>query len=142
MLFYQVNALYPDDAERDQQALSVAHKWHEACVALGGKTDPLALPNFDHTGLNLATMQPVERGWIEPEAAAGIAWLEYMAWVQFEDPRFLTAADWAIRSLEERPVEQSPLYEVLLPYGALAAARMNAELGTRLRRRQISERLL
>ena len=51
-----------------------------------------------------------------------------MAWVRFKDPRFLTAADWAIRSLEERPVEQSPLYEVLLPYGALAAARMNAEL--------------
>jgi hypothetical protein len=28
-----------------------------------------------------------------------------------------------------KPVEQSPLYEVLLPYGALIAARMNAELG-------------
>ena len=41
----------------------------------------------------------------------------------------MTAADWCIRSLEERPADQSPLYEVLLPYGALAAARMNAELG-------------
>ena len=67
VLFYQVNALYPDDPARDQQALTVAQKWHEACVALGGKTDPLALPNFDHTGLNLKTMQPVEKGWIEPE---------------------------------------------------------------------------
>ena len=76
------------------------------------------------------------------KAAAGIAWLEYMAWLRFKDPRFLTAADWAIRSLEERPVDQSPLYEVLLPYGALAAARMNAELGRRLRRREVSERLL
>ena len=53
-----------------------------------------------------------------------------MAWVQYQDPRFLTAADWAIRALDERPDEQSPLYEVLLPYGALAAARMNAERGT------------
>ena len=130
VVFYQINALYPHDAARDQQALTVALRWHQACVALGGKTDPPALPNFDHTGLNLATMQPVETGWIEPEAAAGIAWLEYMAWVQFKDPRFLTAADWAIRSLEDRPVDQSPLYEVLLPYGALAAARMNAELGS------------
>ena len=98
-------------------------------MALGGKTDPLALPNFDHTGLNLKTMKPVEQGRIEPEGAAGIAWLEYMAWLKFKDPRFLTAADWAIRSLEERPVDRSPLYEVLLPYGALIAARMNAELG-------------
>ena len=52
-----------------------------------------------------------------------------MAWVRFKDPRFLTAADWAIRSLEAKPVDESPLYEVLLPYGALVAARMNAELG-------------
>ena len=51
-----------EDPARDQQALTVAQKWHEACVALGGKTDPLALPNFDHTGLNLKTMQPVEKG--------------------------------------------------------------------------------
>ncbi|TWU28349.1 hypothetical protein [Bythopirellula polymerisocia] len=129
VLFYQLNDLYPDDPVRTQQALSVALKWHEACVALGGGTDPLTLPNFDHTGLNLKTMKPVELGRIEPEAAAGIAWLEYMAWVKFQDPRFLTAADWAIRSLQERPADQSPLYEVLLPYGALVAARMNAELG-------------
>jgi hypothetical protein len=129
VLFYQLNAMYPGNPARDQQALAVARKWHEACVALGGKTDPLALPNFDHTGLNLKTMQPVEKGRIEPEGAAGIAWLEYMAWLRFKDPRFLTAADWAIRSLEERPVDESPLYEVLLPYGALCAARMNAELG-------------
>ncbi len=128
VLFYQLNDLYPDDPARDQQALAVARTWHEACVALGGKTDPFTLPNFDHTGVNLKTMQPVDSGRIEVEAAAGIAWLEYMAWVRFKDPRFLTAADWAIRSLEERPEERSPLYEVLLPYGALVAARMNAEL--------------
>lgn len=130
VLFYQLNDLCPGDAACDQQARSVALKWHEACVALGGKTDPLALPNFDHTGLNLKTMQPVEMGRIEPEGAAGIAWFEYMAWLKFKDPRFLTAADWCIRSLEAKPDAQSPLYEVLLPYGALIAARMNAELGS------------
>ena len=129
VLFYQLNDLYPGNPACDQQALTVARKWHEACVALGGRTDPLALPNFDHTGLNLKTMKPVEMGRIEPEGAAGIAWLEYMAWLKFKDARFLTAADWAIRSLADRPVAQSPLYEVLLPYGALIAARMNAERG-------------
>src|SRR6185295_5205610 len=87
------------------------------------------VPDFDHTGLKLKSMQPMEMGWIEPEAAAGVAWLEYMGWVRFKDPRFLTAADWSIRALENKPVEQSPLYEVLLPYVALTAARMNAELG-------------
>jgi hypothetical protein len=130
VLFYQLNDLYPGNAARDQQALLVAQKWHEACVALGGKSDPLALPNFDHTGLNLKTMQPVEKGRIEPEGAAGIAWFEYMAWLKFKDPRFLTTADWCIRSLEAKPEDRSPLYEVLLPYGALIAARMNAEQGS------------
>jgi hypothetical protein len=129
VLFYQLEALYPGNPARDEQARSVARKWHEACVALGGRTDPLALPNFDHTGLNLKTMKPVEMGRIEPEGAAGIAWLEYMAWLEFKDPRFLTTADWAIRSLQERPDDQNPLYEVLLPYGALIAARINAEMG-------------
>lgn len=130
VLFYQLNDLYPGNAARDEQARSVALKWQEACVALGGRTDPLVLPNFDHTGLNLITMKPVEMGRIEPEGAAGIAWLEYMAWLKFKDPRFLTAADWCIRSLEVKPVNQSPLYEVLMPYGALIAVRMNAEQGT------------
>jgi len=129
VLFYQLDGLYPGNPGLEQQALAVARKWHEACIALGGNTNPLALPNFDHTGLNLRTMQPMDQGRIEPEGAAGVAWIEYMAWSKFQDPRFLTAADWAVRALEERPVDRSPLYEVLLPYGVLIAARMNAELG-------------
>jgi hypothetical protein len=129
VLAYQINALYPDDGARDAQAIKSAVAWHDACEALGAKSDPPAHPNFDHTGFSLKSMQPQELGWIEPEAAAGIAWLEYMAWVRYKDPRFLTAADWCLGSLDERPLNKSPLYEVLLPYGALAAARMNAELG-------------
>jgi hypothetical protein len=130
VLAYQVNALYPEDSIREQQARSIAEGWQKVTVALGGKADdPVSLPNFDHTGFNLRTMQPKEKVWIEPEAAAGIAWLEYMAWVKFKDPEFLTSADLAIHALEVRPPEKSALYEVLLPYGALIAARMNAELG-------------
>jgi hypothetical protein len=91
---------------------------------------PPALPNFDHTGFNLRTMRPFDNGErIEPEGGAGIAWLEYMAWQKSKDPRFLGAADWCIQSLERKPIEANPLYEMLLPYAALTAARMNAELG-------------
>ncbi|MGD9636131.1 MAG: hypothetical protein AB7U97_22815, partial [Pirellulales bacterium] len=129
VLFYQVNACYPGDDERTAQARSVAEKWHEACVILGGGDSARELPNFNHTGFALSSGKPIDRGWIEPEAAAGLAWLEYMAWVQFQDDRFLAAADGCLRALDQRPADQSPLYEVLLPYGALAAARMNAERG-------------
>lgn len=130
VLAYQINDLYPGDSARDQQAHSIAKGWRKVSEALGGKTEPTSLPNFDHTGFNIRTMQPMEKGWIEPEAAAGIAWLEYMAWIKFQDPEFLATADLCIRALEERPAEQSALYEVLLPYGALIAARMNAETGS------------
>ena len=52
-----------------------------------------------------------------------------MAWQRSKDPRFLAAADWSLRALERKTVKASPLYEVLLPYAVLTAARMNAELG-------------
>jgi len=129
VLFCQLNAFYPGNTQSESQALALSLKWQEACVALGGKSDPLTLPNFDHTGLNLRTMKAVEKGRIEPEGAAGVAWIEYTAWLRSKDPRFLTAAEWCITALETRSAERSPLYEVLLPYGALIAARMNAELG-------------
>ena len=130
VLFCQLTELYPDEAGLQQRMLSVADRWYQACVALGGRVNPPALPSFDHTGFNLRTMRPFDNGErIEPEGAAGIAWLEYMAWQKSKDPRFLVAADWSIRALEGKPIEANPLYEVLLPYAALTAARMNAELG-------------
>ena len=124
---YQLSSLYPTDELLDQHSVSVAEKWRDVCRALGDKDS--AIPNVDHTGFRINTMQPAELGWIEPEAAAGIAWIEYMAWTRFKDARFLDTADAAIRALETRPAERSPLYEVLLPYGALAAVRMNCEEG-------------
>lgn len=130
VLGFQLTELYPDDPVANRRLLGIAERWYQACVALGGSTNPPALPNFDHTGFNLRMMKPFDNGErIEPEGGAGIAWLEYMAWRQSEDPRFLAAADWSIRALESKPIEASPLYEVLLPYAVLTAARMNAELG-------------
>ena len=130
VLSFQVAELYPGDPVTERRLLSIAERWQQACVALGGSTSPPALPNFDHTGFNLRTMKPFDNGeCIEPEGAAGIAWLEYMAWRRSKDPRFLAAADWSIRALERKPIEANPLYEVLLPYAVLTAARMNAECG-------------
>ncbi len=130
ILAYQLADLYPTWTVGQEHLREAADQWYRACVAMGGKTDPWTLPDFDHTAFRFATMTPVNNGkWMEPDAAAGIAWLELMAWTRHKDPRYLTAADWGLQALERRPVEQNPLYEVLLPYGALAAARMKAELG-------------
>ncbi|MDB6068389.1 MAG: hypothetical protein JWR26_4597 [Pedosphaera sp.] len=128
VLFFQIAELYPGDPAQERRMLTIAERWYEACVALGGSAN--TLPDFDHTGFNLRTMKPFDnKERIEPEGAAGIAWLEYMAWQRSKDPRFLAAAEWGIRALERKPIEASPLYETLLPYAALTAARLNAELG-------------
>jgi hypothetical protein len=130
VLFFQMCALHPGDPARDEMRFEIAERWYRGCLALGAATNGPGLPNFDHLSFNLQSLNPVDNGrWTEPEGAAGVAWCEYLAWSQFQTPRFLEAADWALRALLERPPEKSPLYEVLLPYGALAAARMNAELG-------------
>lgn len=124
---YQLSDLYPQDGELHERTLTVAEKWREVCRALIDPKSGAGLPNFDHTGFRLSTMQPAELGWIEPEAAAGIAWIEYMASVRTHDVRFEETADLALRALENRPADRSPLYEVLLPYSVITAVRMNCE---------------
>ncbi len=110
--------------------LGVADQWYRASAAMGGKSEPFIVPNFDHTGFSFEEMKPTDNGhWIEPDSAAGIAWLEYMAYSVQNDPRYLTAAEWGLKALQLHPPEKNPLYEVLLPFGALTAARMNAEMG-------------
>jgi hypothetical protein len=104
--------------------LAVARRWRDAAERLGGADGP----GFDVTSFNFSTMQPVRNGtWTEPDGAAGIAWLQYMAWVETGDRRFLQAADTCLRWLER--FDRNPFYETLLPFGAYLAARMNAEQG-------------
>ncbi len=68
----------------------------------------------------------------EPEAAGSIAWLLYSAYRESCAAgacveRYRIGAEQALEALEARP--SNPSYELQLPYGTLAAARMNAELG-------------
>ncbi len=130
ILYFQICDLFPGGPKPEKILRSVAERLYAECLVLGAETNGPGLPNFDHTSFDFGKMKPVNNGvWIEPDGAAGVAWSEYMAWTRFKDSRFLTAADWCLRSLLQRPRQKNPLYEVLLPYGALTAARMNAELG-------------
>ena len=125
VLFYALAERYPNTGRMEQIIRITADRWYDASLAMGGN---IGIPNFDHTAFKFATMQPVDNGkWKEPDAAAGIAWLEYMAYTRAKDPKHLEAADWGMQFLHNRP--DNPFYEVLLPYGAYLSARMNAELG-------------
>jgi len=126
ILFYQLSWLYPNVDTFPNDFISVANRWYEACTFMGGSESNV--PDFNHKAFNFRTKTPVNGDWTEPDAAAGISWLEYMAWVKTGDQRFLTAAKWGQQFLEN--INYNPYYEILLAYGAYTAARMNAELGT------------
>ena len=117
---------YPSEKVLAEPVRASADRWIEALQAMGGGEN--AVPNLDHTAFNFRTMKPVDNGsWKEPDAAGGIAWMEYAAWIRFKEPKYLQAADHALRFLDLH--KRNPYYEAMLPWGTLIAARMNGELG-------------
>ncbi|MBD1386790.1 hypothetical protein IDJ75_16015 [Mucilaginibacter rigui] len=88
-------------------------------------------PDFNFTSYSLEQKKGVYNGvWHEPDAAAGLAWLEFTAWKNSRDDRYLKASKACMAFLQYRPAKEGPFYEVMMPYGAYLAVRMNAELGT------------
>jgi len=128
LIFYQLAYYYPEIGNFQNQIRGVADRWFNACESMGGIVNPWTLPNFEYTAFDFSEMLPYYNGkWKEPDAAAAIAWLEYIAYMKYGDPKYLVAAEWCIQFLEQ--LTYNPLYEILLPYGAYITARMNAELG-------------
>ena len=128
VFFLQLRDLYPGFGDSDRQLVSVAETWLEAVEALGGSATPWSIPSFNYRSIDLATMTPQPSGVHEPEAAGAVAWILYSAYRETGDERYRIGAELALEDLDRRT--QNPSYELQLPYGALAAARMNAELGT------------
>ncbi|NIK78094.1 hypothetical protein FHS15_003232 [Paenibacillus castaneae] len=125
VLIYSLAHFYPSVGKLEHIMLQTADKWYEACYELGGKN---GAADFNHLSYDFKLQQPVDNGkWKEPEAAAGIAWLQYAAYAKWGNSRHLEAAEWCMAFLERST--DNPFYEILLPYGAYTAARMNAELG-------------
>ncbi|WP_420457436.1 LamG-like jellyroll fold domain-containing protein [Rubrivirga sp.] len=128
VFFYQLRAQYPGVGEFDRQFRLVADQWLSAVQALGGSAAPWSLPAITYRGFALSTMTPRLDGVPEPEAAGAIGWLLYSAYRETGDERYRIGAEQALAALERQ--SQNPSYELQLPYGTLAAARMNAEVGT------------
>lgn len=125
ILFYALADRYPDKPRLAEIVRITASRWREVCRDL---SDARGLPDFNHTSFDFRSRKPVDNGrWREPDAAAAVAWLQYAAWRKLHDPAYLAAAEACVKSLES--LKDNPYYEILLPFGALAAARMNAELG-------------
>jgi hypothetical protein len=125
LVFYGLADRYPDKPRLAEIMRITADRWGQVCQDLA---DARGVPDFNHTSFDFRARKPVDNGrWREPDAAAAVAWLEYAAWMKFGDSNHLGAARNCLRFLQAR--ETNPYYEVLLPFGTLAAARLNAEQG-------------
>ena len=129
IFFYQLAWLYPGTGDFDAQLTTVAGRWRQALISMGGGTTPWQVPDVDHRGWYFQTMTPYDGGVHEPEAAGAIAWLLYNGYVVTDSAHYRIGAEWAMEFLDSWGT--NPSYELQLPYGAYMAARMNAELGTR-----------
>ncbi|UCE20197.1 MAG: hypothetical protein JSV84_07640 [Gemmatimonadota bacterium] len=128
VFFYQLYDLYPQTGDFAFQFTTVADRWLEAVVAMGGGTAPWQRPYMNYRAWSLSTMTPNAAGVPEPEAAGAIAWLLYHAFAETGQSRYRIGAEWAMEFLNS--LTTNPSYELQLAYGAYIAARMNAEIGT------------
>lgn len=128
MTFSMLVDLYP--LQKDLAALmkTNALQWLKAITSLSEKRP---YPDFNYTAFDFDNNKGFYNNrWREPDAAAGLAWIQFAAWKKWKDQKFLAAAKACMEFLQNRPAKDGPYYEIMMPFGAYLAIRMNAELGT------------
>lgn len=123
--FYQLYTLYTPDAypQWRGQFESVASRWYEAVVSLGGDSYTWSLPSINYRAFNLITGKPLTTGVPEPESAGTMAWLLYKAYLETGELRYMQGAQLCLEALCQYP--DNPSYELQLAYGVQVAACMN-----------------
>ncbi|WP_225874715.1 hypothetical protein [Pedobacter hiemivivus] len=121
VLFYAIYDKYSAEPEFERMARSIAEKFYKADSILNG--------NYNYSYFDYGQMKPMTNQiCAQPDAAAGHAYVLYSAYKKFGDPRYLKGAISAMKALESQKI--NPTYELLMPFGAYFAARINAEQGT------------
>jgi len=130
VLFYGVANFYPEEKDYSEIMCSVADKFYKADSIMAG--------NYQHSFFDYSTLEPKDN-WIckQQDVAAGHAYVLYSAYQKFEDPKYLKGAKSSLEALLAQKDNQ--FYEILMPFGAYVAARLNAEEGTNYDYNQILE---
>ena len=121
ILFYGVADLYPEEKDFEMIQRSIANKFFEADSVLAG--------NYNHSFFDYSRLEPKDT-WIckQQDAAAGHAYVLYSAYHKFQNPKYLKGAKSSLEAILAQKDNQ--FYEILMPFGAYIAARLNAEEGT------------
>ncbi|WP_298288554.1 hypothetical protein [uncultured Lutibacter sp.] len=121
VMFYGVADLYPNLDEFNLILKTIADQFYKADLALNG--------NYSYSFFDYATMEP-QKNWIctQQDAAAGHSFVLYSAYQKFGDLKYLQGAKSSLEALLNQ--NENYFYEILMPFGAYVAARMNAEQAT------------
>jgi hypothetical protein len=121
VLYYGVAALYPNVENTELIQRTVADQFYKADSVLAG--------NYDFSYFDYAQMKGVCNNVpLQQDVAGGQAWVLLSAYHKFGDARYLKGAKSATEALLGQT--ESRFYEILLPFGAYTAARLNAEQET------------
>jgi len=121
VLYYGVAALFPNVANTEFIQRKVAEQFYKADSVLKG--------NYNYSYFDYARMKGMHNNIpMQQDVAGGHAWVLYAAYRKFGDKRYLQGAKSATQALVNQ--KESRFYEILLPFGAYTAARLNAENGT------------
>lgn len=118
VLFYAVSDVYPNVSQADSLQRVIADQFLKADSVLNG--------NYDYSFFNYATMEGVVSHIPkQQDVAAGHAYVLLCAYEKFGDLRYLKGAQSAMDAFASQT--ESRFYEVLMPFGALVGARLNAQ---------------
>ena len=120
VLFYAVAYHYPETPGFRELQRTIADQFYKADSVMGN--------NYSYSYFDFGQMQPGTNH-IPPQedAAAGFAYLLYNAYIKYGDDRYLEAAKHALSVIYSQ--KDSRFWEILMPFGAYTAVRMNAEEG-------------
>ncbi len=121
VLYYAVCDLYPKVPRADSLQRIIANQFYSADSVLNG--------NYNFSFFDYQQMKGVVNNIpLQQDVAAGHAYVLYSAYQKFGDEKYLKGAMSAMNAYDSQ--SESRFYEVLMPFGALMGAKLNATQGT------------
>lgn len=122
LLYFMLMDRYEPSLDSEQILRGIADSWYDVVMDLGGNDN---MVDMGYTGYDFKQDKPYDNGeWIEPDAAAGIALIQYYAYEKFQDRKYIKATELCMNYLDE--FQRNPGYELLYLYLPYLSARLNA----------------
>lgn len=122
IVYFMLMDRYSPTVDSDAMLQNIADTWYEVVMDLGGSD---GIVDFGYTGYDFKNKIPFDNGkWIEPDAAAGVALLQYYAFEKFGNRKYMKAANLCMEYMDD--FDRNPGYELLYLYLPYLSARLNS----------------